>query len=902
MPQTDDGTQTPAPYARPTEEVVADLGTDPQQGLSASEAKRRLESDGPNTLREQKRTSFLTILINQFESVIVWLLAFAAGLSFVFGELAEGIAIVVLLLINAGIGFYTELRAVRSMEALQKIADVQTRVRRDGEDQVIDAREIVTGDVVLLEAGDIVTADLRLVEASKLEIDEAVLTGESSPVDKQTDPIAEDTGVGDRANMAFKSTAITQGSGRGIVVATAMDTEIGRISDLAQTAEAEAAPLEDQLDALGHRLILLSLGLAAIIIVAGILRGVDLTAIVQTGVALAVASVPEGLPIVATLSLARGMWRMSQRNALITQLSSVQTLGATTVILTDKTGTLTENRMTVVRYLFAEEEIEVAANDDGETFKRGEDETVNPDKDDRLGWALRIGALCTNADAGKEDSEEHAGDPMEIALLRAAKTAAFDREELLSEYPETREHSFDPDLKMMATVHEDGDKYLVAVKGAAEAVLDVCSDVMCADGKTSALEDDARADWMDRNTDAAKEGLRLLALARKQVSDDSAEPYSDLTLIGLVCLLDPVREDVPDAIAACRKAGVRVVMLTGDHADTAATIARHAAIGDGELSVVEGRELDALDVDNLDEEELERLKQTDVFARVAPETKLTLVSIFQKAGQVVAMTGDGVNDAPALKKADIGIAMGQRGTEVAKEAARMVLRDDAFSTIIAAMREGRVIFGNIRNFAVYLMSCNISQILVVGLAVTAGLPTPLLPMQILYLNVVTGVFPALALGLGPGSDTVMSEPPRNPDEPIVNRDNWIHTAVLGAFLTMTILGAFGLALYWLDLDTEEAVTVAFLTLALGHLWNVFNLRDPRTGLFVNDVSRNSYVWGAIVLCLALIAAALWLPGLSGLLKIALPGANGLALAATASLIPVALGQVWIVLMHRKKSG
>lgn len=902
MPQTDHGAQTPAPFTRPTEEVVADLQTDPQQGLSAREAKRRLESDGPNTLREQKRTSFLTILINQFESVIVWLLAFAAGLSFMFGELAEGIAIVALLLINTGFGFYTELRAVRSMEALQKIADVQTRVLRGGEDKIIDARDIVTGDVVLLEAGDIVTADLRLVEASKLEIDEAVLTGESSPVKKETAPIAGDTAVGDRTNMAFKGTAITQGSGRGVIVATAMDTEIGRISDLAQRAEAEAAPLEDQLDALGHRLVWLSLGLAAIIIIAGILRGSDLTEMVQTGIALAVASVPEGLPIVATLSLARGMWRMSARNALITQLSSVETLGATTVILTDKTGTLTENRMTVVRYLFAEEEIEVAANDHGETFKRGEDETVNPNQDERLGWALRVGALCTNADASKQDHEKHVGDPMEIALLRAAKSASLDREDLLAEYPEEREHSFDPGLKMMATVHTDGDRYLVAVKGAPEAILDVCSEVMCADGKTSALDDAVRADWMNRNTDAAKEGLRLLALARKQVSDEATEPYGDLTLIGLVCLLDPVREDVPEAIAACRKAGVRVVMLTGDHAATAETIARHAAIGDGELSVVEGRELAALDIDNLNEQELERLLQTDVFARVAPETKLTLVSLFQKAGQVVAMTGDGVNDAPALKKADIGIAMGQRGTEVAKEAARMVLRDDAFSTIIAAMREGRVIFGNIRSFAVYLMSCNISQILVVVLAVIAGLPTPLLPMQILYLNVVTGVFPALALGLGPGSDTVMSEPPRKPEEPIVNRDNWIHTAVLGAFLTVSILGAFSLALYWLELDTAEAVTVAFMTLALGHLWNVFNLRDPRKGLFVNDVSRNSYVWGAIVLCLALIAVALWLPGLSGLLGIALPAADGLALAATASLIPVILGQVWIVVMHRKQSG
>ncbi len=891
--------QTPASHARTIDEVVEDFETDTQNGLEPGEAAARLKSHGPNTLREQKNKSVFTILVNQFKSVIVWLLAFAAGLSFAFSEFAEGIAIIVLLLINAAIGFVTELRAVRSMEALKHIANVQTRVRRDGEDQVIDAQEIVTGDVVLLEAGDMVTADLRLFEAANLQADEAVLTGESSPVEKETGHLDEDTAVGDRANMAFKGTAITQGSGQGVVVATAMDTEIGRISDLSQSAEADIAPLEERLDKLGHRLIWLSVGLAALIIVAGILRGSDLTAMVQTGVALAVASVPEGLPIVATLSLARGMWRMSERNALITQLSSVETLGATTVILTDKTGTLTENRMTVVRYLFDGDEIEVDANNGDATFRGSSNETVEPGENQRLACALRVGALCTNADTSKEDDEEHVGDPMEIALLRAAKTASLDRKDLQADYPETREYAFDPDLKMMATVHEQDNGYLIAVKGAPEAVVEVCSKVMNDGGKTAELDDEARADWLDRNTDAAQEGLRLLALAQKQVPDDSAEPYRDLNLIGLVCLLDPVREDVPDAIAACRKAGVRIVMLTGDHADTAETIARHAGVGEGELSVVEGTELDELDVDTLDDKQLERLKQTDVFARVSPETKLTLVSIFQKAGHVVAMTGDGVNDAPALKKADIGIAMGQRGTEVAKEAARMVLRDDAFSTIVAAMREGRIIFGNIRNFAIYLMSCNVSQILVVGLAVSAGLPTPLLPMQILYLNVVTGVFPALALGLGPGSDTVMSEPPRDPQEPIVNRDGWIHTAVLGAFLTVTILGAFALALYWLKLDTGSAVTVAFLTLALGHLWNVFNLRDPKTGLFLNDVSRNRYVWGAIALCLALIAAALWLPGLSGLLKIELLGAPGLALAAVASLIPVVLGQVWIALMHRE---
>ena len=891
-------TSKPA-FARSAEDVVRQFDGDAKNGLSSDVAQSRLTSHGRNRLRRDKRKSLLTIFANQFQSVIVWLLAFAAGLSLVFGEFAEGIAIIALLVVNAVIGSVTELRAARSMEALRQIADVRTRVRRDGKDQGIDARNIVPGDLVVLEAGDMVTADLRLIEASSLQVDEAVLTGESTPVEKSIDAIDADTKIGDRANMAFKGTAITQGSGLGIAVATAMDTEIGRISNLASRAEANITPLEKRLDRLGHRLVWLSLALAVVAIGGGILRGSDLFAMVQTGVALAVASVPEGLPIVATLSLARGMWRMSARNALITQLSSVETLGATTVILTDKTGTLTENRMTVVRYLLQGDEVEVDGN--AEHPFRSEGAALSPEDDERLDRALRVGALCTNAEAGGDEEEPQAGDPMEVALLSVAGTASLSRKDLLKDIPEIREHAFDPDLKMMATVHEKTDGYLVAVKGAPEAVLAACSEVMLGNGQTERLTDDARQRWLDRNTEAAKDGLRLLALAQKHVSDDSADPYRDLHLIGLVCLLDPVREDVPDAINACRTAGVRVVMLTGDHADTAETIARSAGLGEGALKVAEGSKLAGMDGDQIGADALENVMRADVFARVSPEAKLTLVSLFQKAGHVVAMTGDGVNDAPALKKADIGIAMGQRGTEVAKEAARMVLQDDRFSTILAAMREGRVIFGNIRNFAIYMMSCNVSQLLVVGLAVAVALPTPLLPLQILYLNVVTGVFPALALGLGPGSETVLEDPPRDPDEPIVDRENWIYTGVLGAFLTIAILGAFGLALFWLDLDTSAAVTVAFLTLSLGHLWNVFNLRDPRTRLIVNDVTCNRYIWGAVAICLALIAGAVWLPGLSELLKLAPPGQVGLALAIGASVVPLGLGQVWVAWVRKAQA-
>ena len=878
-------------HALSVQEVAGLLGTDPAAGLDPGEASRRLKSHGPNRLRRQKPRSVVAILAHQFASVIVWLLAAAALMSFSLGDIAEGAAIVVVLLINTAIGFSTEFSAARSMEALIRIAEVKTRVRRGGRERMVDAQELVPGDVVILEAGDVVTADLRISACANLQADESVLTGESVPVTKSIDAAARDAGPGDRIGMAFKGTAITQGTGEGLVVATGMDTEIGRISSLVQSAEGEVAPLERRLDRLGHRLVWLTFALAALTIGAGILRGHDVVAMIQTGVALAVAAVPEGLPVVATLSLARGMWRMSRHNAVITRLSSVETLGATTVILTDKTGTLTENRMTAVRYLLDGGDVGLEGGEGDRNFFRG-GQRVDPTADGPLAWAVRIGALCTNAELGDGGTDGHAGDPMELALLQVARQSGFTHAGLVQDFPEVREHAFDPRAKMMATVHADDGHCLVTVKGAPESVIDRAEFVLGPDGQRP-LDAAERESWKARSSKAAQEGLRLLGLAMKRSDHDGVDPYEGLTLVGLVCLLDPVREDVPPAIRASRAAGVRVIMLTGDHADTAATIARQAGLGDGDLSVIEGDALSGLDPDRVSDALRDRVLAADVFARVAPETKLTLVSIYQKAGHVVAMTGDGVNDAPALKKADIGIAMGKRGTQVAQEAAHMVLRDDRFATILAAMRQGRVIFDNIRKFVVYLMSCNVSEVLVVGLAVGAGLPMPLLPLQILFLNLVTDVFPAFALGLGKGDRYVMRKPPRDPKEPIVDRTRWILIGVLGALITIATLGAFLAALTWLGLAPGAAVTVAFLTLALAQLWNVFNMRDPEADLFNNDVTRNSYVWGALALCLVLIGLAVWLPALADLLGLPNPGLKGLALSFAASLAPLLLGQAWL---------
>jgi Ca2+-transporting ATPase len=892
------------PWSRAVDEVVRELGVDPSLGLSHHEAVRRAHRFGRNRLRETRRTGPWQLLANQFRSLVVVLLAAAALISFAFGHWVEGVAVAIVLAINAAIGFVTELRAVRSMEALRQLGTTTAKVRREGAIRELPAIELVPGDVVLVEAGAVVTADLRLIEASKMEAGESALTGESAPVPKRCDPVAGDALLAERTSMLFKGTAVTRGAGAGVVTATGMATELGRIASLAQEAEKAATPLEQRLERLGRRLIWVTLAIALVTTVAGVVRGKPVLLMVETGIALAVAAIPEGLPIVATLALARGMWRMARRHALVNRLSAVETLGATTVILTDKTGTLTENQMTVVSVALADDDVQV----EGRGLERSgrllvDGRPVELAALPELRAALEVGLLCNNAALEEEADEARAvGDPMEAALLVLGAKAGLDRQRLLAASPERREEAFDPQTRAMATCHAVGDGFRVAVKGAAEHVV-AASRRQRRRAGTAELTDADRAAWRQRGEAMARAGLRVLAVAEKSAAQPDEPPYEDLTLLGLLGMLDPPRERVREVLEVCREAGVRVVMVTGDQAGTALAVARDVGLADeaaSEADVVHGRDVPSADA--LTEADRRRLLAAALFARVDPEQKLRLIELHQRAGNVVAMTGDGVNDAPALRAADIGVAMGRRGTQVAREAADMVLLDDAFESIVRAILQGRVIFANIRRFVLYLLSCNISEILVVFAASIFGAPLPLLPLQILYLNLVTDVFPALALGFGEGDEHVMRRGPRPPTESIMTPRHWRAVAAYGTLIGASVLAALWIATERLGLAGAPAVTVSFLSLAFSQLWHVFNMRDRRSPVLANDVVRSPWIWGAVGLCVVLLVMAVRVPLLATALGTADPGPAGWTVALATSLVPLTVGQAGLLLARPARRG
>ncbi|WP_245436205.1 cation-transporting P-type ATPase [Methylobacterium sp. V23] len=859
-----------AAHAVPGEDIAEEFGTCPRAGLTEAEARRRLARFGPNVIATKERAGKLALFVHQLASPVVYLLAAAGALSLYFGDWQEAAAIIAVLAINTGLGFFTELRALRSIEGLRALGTRSARVRRDGRTQVLPAEDLVPGDIVLIEGGDAVPADIRLVEASNLRADESTLTGESVPADKSPKPVAPDARLAERASMLFRGTLVVNGSGTGVAVATGAGTELGAVARLVEQAEPDRSPLERRLARLSGQMVWVILALALVLAGIGVATGKDLRLMTEAAIALAVAAIPEGLPIVATLALARGMWRMARKNALIERLSAVETLGATTVILTDKTGTLTENRMTVRWLLLPSGDVDLT---DPGSAAAG------------TGRLLQVAVLCNDATLGVDPGRD-SGDPMEQALLRAGLSVGLDRIALARERPLVRKHAFDAVRRMMATVHASGPGHLTVVKGAPEAVLAASRHI---DGGTGAvpLDDDARCMWRRRIEELASRGLRVIACAEKTTDDAGADPFEGLTFLGLVGLEDPARKDVPDALAACRKAGIRVIMVTGDHAVTALSIAHAVGLARPGERVVEGGVGGVVP---------DCLEEVAVFARVSPGEKLALVRAYQDRGEIVAMTGDGVNDAPALKQADIGVAMGLRGTDVAREAAAMVLLDDAFPTIVGAVHEGRVIFDNIRRFAAYLLACNLSEVLVVGLAILSALPLPILPLQILYLNVVTDVFPAFALAMCEGRHDILARPPRAPGEPILGRPQWVRITLHAAVLAVATFGGLVVAELWFALDRASVVTVTFLTLAFAQLWQVFNMRASGSGPLRNEVTRNPWIWAALLLCTVLLVGPAYMPAVGNVLGLVTPDSTMWAIILSASFAPLLLVQLGAMVM------
>ena len=837
------------PCTLSVKEIVAQLDSDDVQGLSREEAARRLEQYGLNQIPEQGPKKRWTILADQLLDPIIYILTVASVLAFIFSDLLEGIAIIIVIVISVGIGFFMELQAIRSLEALRKMGQAMTHVVRSGKIIRIKASIVVPGDVVLVYTGDVIPADGRLIEVDTLSVKESALTGESAPVRKKAEALKATTPITDQSNMVFRGTTVLAGSGRALVTATGKYTQLGTIQQMGLEADKERTPLEKKLNQLSKRLIWLTLFFAVLIIVTGYIRGIDLLLMIETGVALAVAAIPEGLPIVATIALAQGMLRLSKKKVIIKKLEAVQTLGATDIICTDKTGTLTEDQMKVHTVLFGNDSL-------NKVFPVKSDILDSESNYAAFHKMIMASILCNNA-AGKPKDEP--GDSIELTLIDFAEQLGYDTMSIKNEHPEIMELPFDAKRKLMATVNQYQKKYEVYVKGAYESIVPFCNYYWDTTGRNPF---DHKEDWNKKLNKLASQGLRTLAFAIKETSEcpKKERVLQELTFLGLIGFIDPAREDVKATIDIYRKAGIRVVMVTGDHPGTSKKIAEEVGLlkeDEPKGKVLLGKDLQQGLKKNGNY--TAKLLNASVFARVTPEQKLELVTFYQKNNHIVGMIGDGINDVPALKKADIGIAMGIRGTEAAREVADVILKNDKFTAIELAIRQGRVVFQNIRQFVVYLLSCNLAEILSVGLAALMNLPAPLLPLQILFLNLVTDVFPALALGLGKGEEDIMDQPPKNPQSPIMERKDWQDTILYGLSISAAVLGVVAYGNFVLKLAPASINNMAFYTLVLAQLFNVFNMPKRQELFFVNEVTKNRWVWGAIVLSIIMTLGAYLIP-------------------------------------------
>lgn len=872
------------------EHALRRLKSDREHGLTAVEADRRLAEVGPNAIRTTAGKRWYAILADQFTGLMVVILMVAAAISYLVGDVKDTVVILAIVVLNAGLGFFQEYRAEKAIAALKKLSVPKVRVRRDGQVQEVSAETLVPGDLVYLEMGGRVPADCRLVDVANLRIEEAALTGESVPVEKDPSPLAPDTALADRRNMAFMGTTVTYGRATALVTATGMATQLGKIAEMIQSVETEATPLQRRLDSLGRTLAAAALAIVAVVFLTGLVRGIALETMLLTAIGLAVAAVPEGLPAVITIALALGAQRMVRRNALIRRLPAVETLGSVTIICSDKTGTLTQNQMTVTVLETTRLSLEVTGAGyepvggfvrreqraypvlvaDGDPVPRnGEVKAgadVDPRADDTIRELLTAAALCNDAHLNQDEKGRWTivGDPTEAALVVAARKAGLVASELAADYERVDEVPFTSERKLMTTLHRSPTGELVAYsKGAVDSVLDACA--WLRDGDALVPLTPARRGAIERRNDAlAEQGLRVLGFAYARHDPSRGVPAGDdverdMVFLGMAGMIDPPRPEVKVAIDQCRQAGIRPVMITGDHPLTARAVGTQLGMIEPNDRIVTGADLDRLDGHGL----TPIVDTVAIYARVSPEHKLKIVEAAQHKGQVVAMTGDGVNDAPALKRADIGVAMGITGTDVSKEAADTVLLDDNFATIVSAVEEGRVLYDNIRKFIRYLLTTNVGEIITMFVAILIGMPLPLVAIQILWVNLVTDGLPAIALGFEKAEPDVMRRAPRDSQQSVFAGDLGGHVIRMGIVIGLGTLAVMGWAL-WQGRTVEEARTMAFTTLALFQLWHVMALRSetqllPEIGVFSNRL----LLW-AVATTFVLQIAVIYLPPLQAI--------------------------------------
>jgi len=861
-------------------ETLEKLNTEGFSGLSESEAKKRLETYGRNELEAKKKKSMLLLFLSQLNEPLIYILIVAAVLSGIVGELSDTIIIAIVILINAVVGVIQESKAEKALDALKKLTTPKAIVKRDSKIHEIPSEEIVPGDIIILDAGRYVPCDLRLIENANLKIDESALTGESVPVEKNAlkEITNEATPLGDRINMAFTSTLVTYGRGIGVAVSTGMGTEIGKIAEMLNEQETEMTPLQKRLAELGKYLGIAALLICAVMFLVGVIQQRNLLDMFLMAISLAVAAVPEGLPAIVTIVLAAGVQRMINENAIVRRLPAVETLGAVNIICSDKTGTLTQNKMTVIKYYSNWEEKDI----------KNIDLLNNTEK-----LLLENIILCNDAESSIENKT---GDPTEIALLDVGNNLNIYKDELNVSHKRVDEVPFDSDRKLMSTVNKYDDKLLVMTKGAIDNLLELVTKINI-NGEIKDITAEDKDKLIKASNKMSDSALRVLASAYKVIPDQNIEIdelEKDLTFIGMVGMIDPPRLEVKDSINLCKKSGIKIVMITGDHRNTAFAIGKELGIVENEDEAIFGHQIDEM----TEEEFLEKVDKIRVYARVSPEHKVKIVKTLKKRGNIVSMTGDGVNDAPSLKAADIGVAMGITGTDVAKGASDMILTDDNFSTIVSAIEEGRNIYNNIKKSILFLLSCNIGEIFAIFVAVLLNWPTPLISIHILWVNLITDTFPALSLGVDPEDKSVMDEKPRDPKEGLFTKVVLIETLANGILIGILTLTAFVVGRKLYGNSIMHAQTMAFVVLSVSQLFHAFNFRHSKKSIFTMGFCSNKYLFMSLLLGIFLQCVIIIVPFLEVPFKVFTLSLRDWALVMGLSILPLVFNEIWKIFKRR----